>query len=71
MGWSMPAHIDRVYDNRRARKELGWEPKHSFETVLNRVSNGGQPLSDLAYLIGKKGYHDRSFDCDGPYPVSS
>ena len=71
LGWSMAPKLDRVYDNSRARAELSWEPKHTFESVISRIAAGGKPLSELAYMIGKKGYHDQTFDGDGPYPVSS
>ncbi len=69
--WSMYPTIDRVYDNSRAREKLGWEPKHSFMSVVDRLKKGGRPLSDLAYSIGKKGYHTETFEGDGPYPVSN
>ena len=69
-GWQMFSGIDRVYDNSKARRELGWNPKHNFADVLARIKNGGRVLSDMAYDIGKKGYHDQDFDGDGPYPVS-
>ena len=67
-GWHMQADMDRVYVNAKARAELGWVPKHDFETVLKRVATGGPVLSDLARAVGVKGYHDRMFR-DGPYPV--
>ncbi|MAP96600.1 MAG: NAD-dependent epimerase [Ponticaulis sp.] len=67
-GWQMQPEMDRVYVNTKARAELGWQPKHNFADVLKRVASGGPILSDLAYAIGVKGYHDRVFR-DGPYPV--
>ena len=67
-GWQMQPEMDRVYVNAKARAELGWQPKHNFEDVLKRVSNGGPVLSDLAREVGVKGYHDQVFH-DGPYPV--
>lgn len=69
-GWRLPAGIDRVYVNARAREELGWRPRHDFSTVLRRVREGGEVLSPLAQRIGAKGYHAESFE-DGPYPVES
>ena len=59
-GWTMLPTLDRVYDNERARTLLGWTPKHDFQSVLRRVSSGGDPLSDLAQQIGAKGYHRSS-----------
>ncbi|MBV8757065.1 MAG: NAD(P)-dependent oxidoreductase [Deltaproteobacteria bacterium] len=56
-GWRMPATLDRVYDNRRARAALGWEPRNDFASVLARLAHGDDPRSPLARTIGKKGYH--------------
>lgn len=33
----MMKDIERVYNNSKARKELGWEPKHSFGSLLDLV----------------------------------
>jgi UDP-glucose 4-epimerase len=57
-GWSMFPSIDRVYDNSRAREELGWEPRWDFRRALDRVAAGEEPRSELALTIGMKGYHD-------------
>jgi UDP-glucose 4-epimerase len=57
-GWSMFPSIDRVYDNTRARRELGWEPRWDFRHALDRVAAGEEPRSELAVTIGMKGYHD-------------
>ncbi len=69
-GWRMFPRIDRVYVNERAREELGWEPRHNFVNVLDRLKVDGKLLSPLAYTIGEKGYHATEF-ADGPYPVES
>ena len=66
--WRMFPSLDRVYTNDKARAELGWRPKHDFRSMLARVADGNPPASDLALLIGKKGYHVETF-ADGPYPV--
>ena len=68
LGWRMFPSLDRVYANDKARAELGWRPKHDFRSMLARVADGNPPASDLALLIGKKGYHAETF-ADGPYPV--
>ncbi|MEQ8859874.1 MAG: NAD(P)-dependent oxidoreductase [Pseudomonadales bacterium] len=68
LGWSMFGRINRVYVNRRARQDLGWQPRYDFAAVVARCLEGRPPLSDLSAAIGSKGYHDRVFD-DGPYPV--
>lgn len=67
-GWTMFPTIDRVYVNAKARQKLGWQPQHSFETVIEGLRQGKGPISPLAKEIGTKGYHDETFS-DGPYPV--
>jgi UDP-glucose 4-epimerase len=67
-GWSMLPSIDRVYVNELAKKELGWQPRHDFRTVLQRLRAGEDFRSPLAQVIGSKGYHAHVF-ADGPYPV--
>lgn len=69
-GWTLPAHIDRVYVNERARKELGWQPRHDFNTIIERLTSGGELRSPLAQLVGAKGYHPSAF-AEGPYPTES
>jgi UDP-glucose 4-epimerase len=60
--------IDCVYDNARARAELGWQPKYDLRHVLNCLRRGDGFRSDLARQVGSKGYHDTAFE-HGPYPV--
>ncbi len=57
LGWRMAPSIDRIYDNARARADLGWRPRHDFASVLARVLAGGDVRSELARAIGAKGYH--------------
>lgn len=57
LGWKMLPTLDRVYVNARARRELGWSPRHEFRDVLARVVRGEDPRSALALQIGAKGYH--------------
>jgi UDP-glucose 4-epimerase len=59
-GWSMFPGIDRVYDNERARTELGWEPRYDFGRALDLVAAGEEPRSELARTVGAKGYHAES-----------
>jgi len=66
--WRMFPSIDRVYVNARARKELGWQPRYDFKTIIDRLKTGGDVSSPLARIIGSKGYHAEVF-ADGPYPV--
>lgn len=60
--------IKRVYVNERALKELGWSPKYDFQHVLDCIKNETDFRSELALVIGKKGYHNVRFE-SGPYPV--
>jgi UDP-glucose 4-epimerase len=69
-GWRMFPAIDRVYVNERARRVLGWSPRHDFEHVLRSLAAEGDPRSELARAVGSKGYHDRAF-VEGPFPVES
>ena len=67
-GWTMFPGIDRVYDNERARRVLGWQPQYDFAKVLDLVESEGVAGSPLARTIGSKGYHAEVF-AEGPYPV--
>jgi UDP-glucose 4-epimerase len=67
-GWRMFPGIERVYVNARARRDLGWRPRHDFGTALARLAAGEDPASPLARRVGAKGYHDRAC-AEGPYPV--
>ena len=57
LGWRMFGEIERVYDNARARRDLGWTPRWDFAYALERLDAGLDPFSDLTALIGAKGYH--------------
>lgn len=63
------ASIDRVYDNTKARTELGWRPHHSFATVLAQLARQAPIGSALSHQVGSKGYHATEFE-EGPYPVA-
>lgn len=67
-GWRMFPVIDRVYDNARARRELGWQPGYDFRFALERLRHGEDPQSPLAKRVGSKGYHTQKF-ASGPYPT--
>jgi UDP-glucose 4-epimerase len=56
-GWRLFPSIDRVYDNARARHEVGGVPRHDLGDALARVEAGEDPRSALAVAIGMKGYH--------------
>jgi nucleoside-diphosphate-sugar epimerase len=59
-GWRMFPAIERVYVNERARRELGWSPRHDFRSALDRLAEGQDPRSAMARSIGAKGYHEVS-----------
>jgi len=56
-GWSMLPALDRVYDNERARRLLGWEPQYDFRRAVQAVAASGDWRSPLARAVGAKGYH--------------
>jgi hypothetical protein len=60
--------IDRVYINELARAQLGWQPQHDFDSILQRLCVSEDFRSPLARAIGSKGYHAEVFT-EGPYPV--
>lgn len=66
--WKMFPSIERVYVNTKARKQLGWRPRFDFGTVLGMLMRDGDHRSEIARLVGSKGYHDESFK-GGPYPL--
>ena len=65
-GWRMFDSLERVYDNARARAELGWAPRYDFAAAIDALAAGEDPRSELARAIGAKGYHAES---TGPYTV--
>jgi len=68
LGWKMFDRIDRVYDNRLARRALDWRPQYDFAFVLDCLTKGKPFSSELARAVGAKGYHKQAF-AEGPYPV--
>jgi nucleoside-diphosphate-sugar epimerase len=54
--WKMFPEIDRVYSNERARRDLGWRPKHDFRSALDSLKAGKDPRSTLSRVVGSKGY---------------
>jgi nucleoside-diphosphate-sugar epimerase len=60
LGWSMFPAIERVYVNDRARRDLGWEPRHDFRSALDRLAADEDWRSELARSVGAKGYHASS-----------
>ncbi len=56
-GWRMLPTLDRVYDNERARRLLGWRPLYDFRGALAALAAGRDWCSPLTREIGSKGYH--------------
>lgn len=56
-GWKHLERIDRVYDSSRAIRELGWEPRYTFEKTVERLVSGEEWRSELTARVGRKGYH--------------
>jgi nucleoside-diphosphate-sugar epimerase len=57
LDWKMFPGIGRVYINKKAREELGWLPKYDFGYILDRLKSDAKIKSELAGIIGSKGYH--------------
>jgi nucleoside-diphosphate-sugar epimerase len=70
LNWRFLPHIDRVYVNQKALTALHWQPKHDFGSLLQKLQQGGDIRSELANIIGVKGYHAAGFS-EGPYPVNN
>ena len=47
MGWKMFPSLDRVYDNKKAREHLGWNPQYNFTEVLESVASGEKVLRSM------------------------
>jgi UDP-glucose 4-epimerase len=67
-GWSMLPAIDRVYVNKLARSQLGWQPRYDFGVAIDRLRASEEYRSPLARAVGSKGYHAEAFS-EGPYPI--
>jgi UDP-glucose 4-epimerase len=59
-GWTMLPTLDRVYDNERARRLLGWQPRYDFRSAVRALAAGKDWRSPLTHAVGTKGYHRRS-----------
>ena len=55
-GWTLPRHIDRVYDSGLAERELGFRCRTGFAEVLAALASGGQlPFAhDPSYVSPKE-----------------
>jgi nucleoside-diphosphate-sugar epimerase len=67
-GWKMFPRIGRVYVNEKARDELGWRPRYDFGAVLKLLESDQDHRSEIARIVGSKGYHAEEFG-GGRYPV--
>ncbi len=66
-GWRMFPVLDRVYVNERARRVLGWAPRHDFQHVLDRLAADRPLRSALAGAVGAKGYHAQAGGAGGSH----
>ena len=66
LGWRMFPTIGRVYDNNRARSDLGWAPRYDFRRALDCLKDGHDPRSDLALQIGIRGYRSPELPATRP-----
>ena len=66
-GWRMFPSIGRVYVNDRARRELGWRPRHDFPSIIERLTAAARPerprSRDRRQGLPRRGLRQ------GPYPV--
>jgi nucleoside-diphosphate-sugar epimerase len=65
-GWRMFPAFERVYDNARARRDLGWAPGYDFGSAIARLRSGQEWRSPLALAVGSKGFHAEP---DGVYTL--
>ena len=56
-GWKILPTLDRVYDNKHARRLLAWHPQYDFRRALADLASGRDWRSPLAREVGAKGYH--------------
>jgi len=68
-GWKLFDGFERVYVNERARRDLGWQPRHTFAYAIEQLRAGASPFSALTEEVGKKGYHQGQTFGDQPFPV--
>ena len=64
--WRMFPAFERVYDNARARRDLGWAPAYDFGSAITRLGAGEEWRSPLALAVGSKGFHAEP---DGVYTL--
>ena len=65
-GWRMFPAFERVYDNARARRDLGWAPRYDFGSAIARLRAAEDWRSPLAVAVGSKGFHAEP---DGVYTL--
>ncbi len=55
-GWTLPAHIDRIYDPGRAERRMGFRCRTDFAAVLDALERGGElPFAhDPSYVSPKE-----------------
>lgn len=50
-GWILPHSLDRIYDSSLAQKELSWQPRYGFSSVLEMFDNEVPEVLPAVQLI--------------------
>jgi nucleoside-diphosphate-sugar epimerase len=55
-GWTLPSHLDRIYDPSLAERELGFRARTDFAAILEAIEQGGQLpfVHDPSYVSPKE-----------------
>ena len=57
-----PAEVDSLLgDPTKARKELGWEPRISFEELVSEMVDADLTLAERDELVKRHGYYAHQF----------
>lgn len=54
-GWPLPARIDRVYSPALAQRELGWQPRFGFLSVLQQLDTESPEVLPPGFLVAEPG----------------
>ena len=54
-GWALPASIDRVYSPALAQRELGWQPRFGFESVLQQLDEESPDVLPAGFMVAEPG----------------
>lgn len=54
-GWALPASIDRVYSPALAQRELRWQPRHGFASVLRQLDDESPEVLPAGFMVAEPG----------------